>query len=106
MICGGIGTIPSSANSAPVNKPNVSGAIPSACMAAFGRGSNVTGNFAARSRNGFGNCSSVASVSLAATALNFFQLNFTPEIWSERCPMATTQPAFFLALERRRSMVV
>jgi len=106
MICGGIVTWSSSANSGPVNKPNVSGSIPSACRSTFGWRSNVTGSFSACARNGFGSAASVASTSLDATRHNFSKFGFTVQIWPERCPLATAWTDFFLALEQRGFMVV
>lgn len=106
MICGGIGTFSSSANSGPVNKPKVSGSIPSACKPAFGRRSNVTGNFSARSRKGFGSAASVASTSAKAAACSVFQFALTAPIWRDRPPGGNTVGDFFLALERRRFKVV
>ena len=99
-------TFPSSANSGPVNNPNVSASIPSACKSAFGWRSNVTGNFSARARNGFGSAASVASTSLDADRHNFSQFRFTAQIWRGRRPLATALTDFFLALERRGFMVV
>ena len=106
MICGGSGTFPSSVNSGPVNKPNVSGSIPSACKSAFGWRSNVTGSFSARSRNGFGSAETVTSTSANAAAHNISQFRFTVQIWPGRRPLATVLTDFFLALEQRGFMVV
>ena len=40
------------------------------------------------------------------TAHNFSQFKFTAQIWRGRRPLATASTDFFLALERRRFMVV
>jgi len=81
MTCDGIGMFPSSAYSAPVNSPSVSGSIPSACNPALGWRSNVTGSFPACSRKGFGSAATVASTSADATAHSLSQSRFTSQVW-------------------------